>query len=141
MHSKCLIKCLYGIFFFILLDSNEYQFWGITMIMHVYHVLIIFCVFYTLLPMSVCSCIAHASHMYTRCTIDAHTLTLDMFCIHSCQLSLWDLLAPITCSCVYVFLVYFHFRTFFCCSCLWTNLYLIKFVTIFVYGLCVCSFL
>ena len=27
---------------------------------------------------------------------------------------------------------------FYICSCFWTNLYLIKFVTMFVYGLCVC---
>ena len=29
---------------------------------------------------------------------------------------------------------------FLICSCLWTNLYLIKFVAMFVYGLCVCFF-
>ena len=71
------------VFFFTLLDSNEYQFLGITMIMYVYHVLIIGCVFYTLYPVSVCSCIGHASHMHIRCTFAAHTLTFDMFCIHS----------------------------------------------------------
>ena len=38
--------------FLIVLDSNEYQFLGITMIMHVYHVLIIGYKFYTLFPMS-----------------------------------------------------------------------------------------
>ena len=59
------------------------------MIMHVYHVLIIGCVFYTLCPLSSCSCIGHASHINTRCIFAAHTLTLDMFCIHSCQLSLF----------------------------------------------------
>ena len=26
--------------------------------------------------------LAHASQMHIRCTFDAHTLTLDMFCIH-----------------------------------------------------------
>jgi len=84
VHSKYLIKCLYGIFF-ILLESNEYQFLGITMIIHVYHVLIIACVFYILCPMSACSCIDHASHMHTRCTFDAHTLTRDIF-LHSFML-------------------------------------------------------
>ena len=39
----------------------------------VHHVLIIGCVFYTLCPMSACSCIGHASHMHTRCTFAAHT--------------------------------------------------------------------
>ena len=38
--------------FLIVLDSDEYQFLGITMIMHVYHVLIIGYKFYTLFPMS-----------------------------------------------------------------------------------------
>ena len=70
--------------------------------MHVYHVLIIGCVFYTLCLVSACSCIGHASHMYNRCTFATHTLTLDMFCIDSYQLSLLVLLAHITCSCVYV---------------------------------------
>ena len=59
------------------------------MIMHVYHVLIIGCVFYTLFLVSACSCIVHASHMHTRCTFVARTLTLDIFCIHSCQLSIF----------------------------------------------------
>ena len=63
--------------FLIVLDSDEYQFLGITIIIHVYHVLIIGCVFYTLCPMSACSYVGHASHMHTRCTFDAHTLTLD----------------------------------------------------------------
>ena len=110
------------------------------MIMYVYHVLIIVCVFYTLCPMSACSYIAHASHMHIRCTLNAHTLSLVMFCIHTCQLSLFRPLSPITCSCVYVMLVYFRYKTFFSIySCLWTSL--IKFVTMLVYGLCVCSFL
>ena len=46
------------------------------------------CVLHTL-PVSACSYIGHASHMHNRCTFAAHTLTLDMFCIHSCQLSLF----------------------------------------------------
>ena len=68
--------------FLVVLDSDEYQFLGIMMIMHVYHVLIIGCMFYTLCPMTSCSCIGHASHMHTRCTIATRTLTLNMFCIH-----------------------------------------------------------
>ena len=77
--------------FVVVLDSDEYQTLGITIIIHVYHVLIIGGVFYTLFPMSAYSCIGyalvmhwlcigHASHMHTRCTFAAHTLTLDMFC-------------------------------------------------------------
>ena len=68
---------------------DEYQFLGITIIIHVYHVLIIGCVFYILCLVSACSCIGNVSHMHTRCTFAVHTLTLDMFCIHSCQLSLF----------------------------------------------------
>ena len=34
--------------FGVVLDSDEYQTLGITMIIHIYHVLIIGCVFYTL---------------------------------------------------------------------------------------------
>ena len=83
MHSKCLIKCLNDIFF-VVLDSNEYQFLGITIIIHVYHVLIIGCVFYTLFPMSAYLCIGHASHMHTSCTFATHILTLDMFYTHLC---------------------------------------------------------
>jgi len=71
-------------YFFTLLDFDEYKFLVITMIMQVYHVLIIGCVFYTLCLVNACSCISHASHMRTRCTIDAHTLSLDMFYIYSC---------------------------------------------------------
>ena len=66
--------------FLIILDSDEYQILGITIIIHVYHVLIISDVFYTLFPMSAYSYIGHASHMHTRYTFAAHTLTLDMFC-------------------------------------------------------------
>ena len=75
--------------FLVVLDFDEYQILGITIIIYVYHVLIIGCVFYTPWPLSACSCIGYASHMHTRCTFAAHTLTLDMFCIHSCQLSLF----------------------------------------------------
>ena len=66
--------------FVVVLDSDEYQTLGITIIIHVYYVLIIGGVFYTLCPVSAYSCIGHASHMHTRCTYAAHTLTLDMFC-------------------------------------------------------------
>ena len=73
--------------FVVVLDSDEYQTLGITMIIHVYHVLIIGCVFYTLCPLSACSCIGHASHMHIKCTLVAlllHTLDhLTCFYIHS----------------------------------------------------------
>ena len=65
--------------FVVVLDSDENQTLGITIIIHVYHVLIIGVVFYTLCPVSAYSCIGHASHMRTRCTFAAHSLTLDMF--------------------------------------------------------------
>ena len=66
--------------FLVVLDSDEYQILGITIIIHVYHVLIIVGVFYTLCPVSAYSCIGNASHMHTRYTFTTHTLTLDMFC-------------------------------------------------------------
>ena len=59
--------------FFVILDSDEYQTLGITIIIHVYHVLIIGGVFYTFFPMSAYSYIGHASHMHARCTFAAHT--------------------------------------------------------------------
>ena len=65
--------------FLAVLDSDEYQTLGITIIIHVYHVLIIGGVFYVLCLMSAYSCIGHASHMHARCTFAAHTLILDMF--------------------------------------------------------------
>ena len=53
LHVSCV--CAYEVFdkmpkwnFNVVLDSNEYQTLGITMIIHVYHILIIDCVFYTL---------------------------------------------------------------------------------------------
>ena len=69
--------------FLVVLDSDEYQILGVTIIIHVYHVLIIGGVFYTLCPVSAVnaySCIGHATHMHTRCTFVAHTLTLDILC-------------------------------------------------------------
>ena len=73
--------------FLIILDSNEYQFVGITIIIHVYHDLIIGIVFYTCCLVSVFSYIGHASHMHTRCTLVApllHTLNHLTCCyIHS----------------------------------------------------------
>ena len=59
--------------FVVVLDSDEYQTLGITIIIHDYHVLIIGGVFYALCPVSVYSFIGHASHMHTRCTL-LHTL-------------------------------------------------------------------
>ena len=63
--------------FVVVLDSDEYQTLGITIIIHVYHVLIIGGVFYTLFPMSAYSCIGYALVMHLTCTLDApllHTL-------------------------------------------------------------------
>ena len=57
----------------VVLDFDESQTLGITMIMHVYHVLIFGYMFYILFPLSACSCIGHTSHMHTRCTFAAHT--------------------------------------------------------------------
>ena len=89
--------------------------------------------------MSACSRIAHASHMDTTSTLDVHTLILDMFCIHSCYLSLFKPLALTTYPCVYVCLSISILGQFLLiCSCLWNNLYLIKFVAMFVYGLFAC---
>ena len=45
---------------------------GITIIIHVYHVLIIGSVFYTLCPISAYSCISHASLMHWSCISHAH---------------------------------------------------------------------
>ena len=59
--------------FVVVLDSDEYQIVGITIIIYVYHVLIIGGVFYTLFLVSAYSCIGYASHMHTRCTL-LHTL-------------------------------------------------------------------
>ena len=66
--------------FLVVLDFDEYQILGITIIIYVYHVLIIGGVFYTLCPVSAYLCIGHASHMHTRYIFAAHTLTLGMFC-------------------------------------------------------------
>ena len=117
--------------FLVVLDFNEYQFLGIIMIMHVYNVLIIGCAFYTFCPVSACSSIGHTSHMHTRCTFVAHTLTLDMFCIHSYQLSLFRPFSSYNmflCLChVLVYTLFHHpqhvmftlfFVAFFRCFCL-----------------------
>ena len=77
--------------------------------------------------------LVHASHMHTTSTLDVHTLLLYMFCIHSCYVSLFRLLALITCYCDYVFLSISILGKFVCF--LWTNLYLIKFVTMFMFVL------
>ena len=79
--------------FLVVLDSNEYQILGITIIIHVYYVLIIGGMFYTPCPVSGYSCIGHASHMHTRCTFAAHTLTLNMFCTSLMLVKSLDLLA------------------------------------------------
>ena len=64
--------------FGIVLDFNECQTLEITMIIHVYHVLVTSCVLYTLWSQCALSCLAHASHMHTTCTLDAHTCSLVM---------------------------------------------------------------
>ena len=61
--------------FVVVLDSDEYQTLGITIIIHVYHVLIIGGVFYALCHVSAYSCIGYASHMHTTCTLDAPCCT------------------------------------------------------------------
>ena len=53
--------------FGVVLDSNEFQTLGITMIGFVYHVLIIGCVLHTLTKMCLvmpCACITYAHHMH-----------------------------------------------------------------------------
>ena len=75
--------------FLVVLDSDMYQSLGITMFLRSQHVLNFGCVVYTHCPVSACSCIGHASHMHTKFTFAAHTVTLDMFCIHSCYLHLF----------------------------------------------------
>ena len=87
VHSMCLIKCPNNILLLFWTPMST-KFMGITIIIHVYHVLIIGGVFYIICPVSVYSCISHASFMHTRCTLLHIPLTLDMFCIHSCSLNL-----------------------------------------------------
>ena len=63
--------------FVVVLDFDEYQTLGITIIIHVYHVLIIGGVFYTLFLVSAYSCIGYALVVHLTCTLDApllHTL-------------------------------------------------------------------
>ena len=68
------------LYFFIVLDSIEYQFLGISMIMHIYHVLIISCVFYTLCPMSAYPCISQAHLMHTLYHLTCFAFTLPFSC-------------------------------------------------------------
>ena len=89
-------------YFLVVLDSDEYQILGITIIIHVYYVLIIGSVFYALCLVSAYSCIGHASHMHTRCTFAAHTLTLDMFYISLMLVKSCQTFQHLTYSCVYV---------------------------------------
>ena len=103
-------------YFCVVLDSNEYQTLENTMIIHVYHVLIIGCVFYTLWPNCAKSYLAHASHRHTICTLDAHTCTIvTCFTFHWYYMLVWHCFVP--------------FRTLF--LLLWTNLDLINFVFLF----------
>ena len=88
--------------FVVVLDSDEYQTLGITIIIHVYHVLVIGGVFYALFPVSAYSCIGHASHMHTRCIFATHTLTLDIFCTSLMLVKSFQTFQHLTCSCFYV---------------------------------------
>ena len=88
--------------FLVVLDSDEYQTLEITIIIHVYHVLIIGGVFYALCPVSAYSCIGHVSHMHTKCTFAAHTLTLNMFCTSLMLVKSFQTFQHLTCSCVFV---------------------------------------
>ena len=88
--------------FLVVLDSNEYQILGITIIIHVYYVLIIGSVFYALCLVSAYSCIGHASHMHSRCTFAARILTLDMFCTSLMLVKSFQTFQHLICSCVYV---------------------------------------
>ena len=77
----------------------------------------------------ICSCISYAYQMH----LATHTLTLDMFCIHSCQLSLLDFLVHITWSCVYVMPRSISCSIFLSMSCL---LYALQhFLVVFVFCL------
>ena len=103
--------------------------------------------FHTLCLMSVLSCIAHASHMHTISTLDAHlTHTLDhltCFAFHSRYVSLVRPLALKTWSYDFVLLLLCIFRTFCFVFFFFTNLCLIKFVSMFVFvfvSLCWCLF-
>ena len=124
--------------FVVVLDSDEYQTLGVTIIIHVYHVLIISGVFYTLFPVSAYSCIGHASHMHTRCTYAAHTLTLDMFCtslklVKSFQtFSSYNMFLCLCHAQVY-FLFYYpqHVMFFMLCSILFKDVYVFRLNFIF----------
>ena len=71
--------------------------------------------------------------MHCTCTLDVHTLSLDMFCFHSRQLSLFRPFSTYN-----MFLCHCYARLFFILgilffsifACFWTNLHLIKFVAI-----------
>ena len=69
--------------FVVVLDPDEYQIVGITIIIHAYHVLIIAGVFYTLCPMSAYSCIGHASHMHTKLKCIVQKWSSVMICIEA----------------------------------------------------------
>ena len=118
------------------------KFWGLTY-------LFMFNMFWSLVV-----CFTHfAPWVLVHALIMHCTYTLDEPLMHtSCHLTCFayihaswvflDLIAHITCSCVFVMIVWSYFRAFSSIfACFWTNLYLVKFVTIFLYVLCVCSLL
>ena len=64
-HDVLVLVCKVVISNYIVLALIQYQILEFTMFLHASHVLNISCVFCTLCPMSVLSCIAHASPMHT----------------------------------------------------------------------------
>ena len=119
-------------YFLVVLDSDKYQILEITIIIHVYYVLIIGSVFYALCLMSAYSCIGHASHMHTRCTFAAHTLTLDMFYISLMLVKSCQTFQHLTYSCVYVM------PRFTSCSIILSMSCSLCFVAIFFYFFILC---
>ena len=83
-----------------------------------------------------CSCISYAHHKYTWCTPQVHLMHtlyhLTCFVLHSCYVRLIRPLALKTWSCDLVCLSIFILGLFLFLF-LWTNLNLIKFVTMFMH--------
>ena len=117
VHSKCLIKCPNDILLLFWTPIST-KILGITIIIHVQHVLIIGGVFYTLFPVSAYSCISHASHMHTKCTFAAHTLTFDMFCTSLMLVKSFYTFQHLTYSCVYLMPRFTSCSIIFSMSCL-----------------------
>ena len=138
VHSKCSIKFLNGVFsLFWTPMSTIFFFWD-------YHV------FTCLTCFDYWSCVLRTlSHecfvMHLTCTPQAHLMHtlyhLTCFAFYSCYVSLVRPLALKTWFCDLICLSNCYLGLF--CSFLWTNLNLIKFVSMFVFVvvcLCWCSF-